>query len=139
MSLIAIAPYITRDEYACRCCGKLPPDFHDHRYPLAHSMLFEAFEIIREAYGEPIYISSGYRCPSHNKLIGGKPLSAHVFGLALDLQTGTATELVYQIIQREVPDLRVGKYNWGLHMDMAYLINPRASESWEKGVRWNGY
>ena len=132
-----IAPYITRAEYACRCCGELPPDV-DNTYPLAHSMLFEAFEIIREAYGKPIPISSGYRCPLHNTFIGGSYLSAHMFGMALDLKLGSERDYVLEIIEREIPDLRVGKYDWGLHIDTAYLINPRAKEAWKKKQRWTG-
>jgi len=133
-----IAKYITREEYQCRCCKLLPPDFTDNTYPLPHSMLFESFEIIREAYGEPIIISSGYRCPLHNTFVGGTYLSTHLFGMALDLKFDTTqeTECVYQIIEREVPDLRVGRYETYLHIDMGYLITPRASEHWIKGKRW---
>lgn len=131
-----IAPYITREEYQCRHCRKLPPDFDDHMHPMIYDILFGSFEVIREAYGKPIYISSGYRCPLHNSFIGGKPLSAHLFGLALDLKTGQDTEQVYQIIQTEVPDLRVGKYQTFLHIDIAYHISPRASTDWERGARW---
>jgi hypothetical protein len=136
MGFIMIAPFITREEYQCRCCGGLPPDV-GHTFPMAHEMLFESFEIIREAYGRPIYISSGYRCPLHNTFVGGKYLSTHLWGLALDLKTGQDTDHVYRIIDRELPDLRVGKYSNFLHMDVGYLIHPRATEAWEKGKRWN--
>ena len=44
---------------------------------------------IRELYGHPIYINSGYRCQKINKLVGGSPNSAHKKGLAVDLTTGT--------------------------------------------------
>jgi hypothetical protein len=57
--------------------------------------------------------------------------------MALDLSTGSDTDLVFEIIEREVPDLRVGHYESYLHIDMAYLINPRASEAWVKGKRWS--
>lgn len=40
----------------------------------------------RVAYGEPIYITSGYRCPALNKAVGGKPTSQHLRGEAADLQ-----------------------------------------------------
>lgn len=33
-----------------------------------------------------IHISSGYRCPSLNKAVGGSPTSAHCHGYAFDLQ-----------------------------------------------------
>lgn len=40
---------------------------------------------IREAWGEPIYISSGYRCAKLNKLVGGKDTSVHKIGYAADI------------------------------------------------------
>lgn len=41
---------------------------------------------LREFYGKPIKITSGYRCTELNKLVGGSPTSAHVIGYAADLQ-----------------------------------------------------
>lgn len=43
-------------------------------------------EPARVAYGEPIYITSGYRCPALNKAVGGKITSQHLRGEAADLQ-----------------------------------------------------
>lgn len=40
---------------------------------------------IREAYGAPIRVSSGYRSPRLNKAVGGVPDSQHLYGLAADL------------------------------------------------------
>lgn len=43
-------------------------------------------EPARAAFGSPIYITSGYRCPELNKAVGGKPTSQHLRGEAADLQ-----------------------------------------------------
>lgn len=40
---------------------------------------------LREMWGSPIIISSGYRCPELNKLVGGSKTSAHLIGYACDL------------------------------------------------------
>ena len=40
---------------------------------------------IRERYGHPIVISSGYRCKDLNKAVGGVKDSKHKTGLAVDL------------------------------------------------------
>lgn len=41
---------------------------------------------LREMYGKPIYISSGYRCPRLNKAVGGVAGSQHKTGQAADIQ-----------------------------------------------------
>ena len=40
---------------------------------------------VRAEYGKPIRVTSGYRCPQLNKLVGGVPTSAHLHGLAADV------------------------------------------------------
>lgn len=40
---------------------------------------------LREKWGSPIIINSGYRCPELNKLVGGVPTSAHLEGNAVDM------------------------------------------------------
>lgn len=44
---------------------------------------------IREQYGKPIYINSGYRCDELNALVGGVKDSKHRLGLAVDLRWDT--------------------------------------------------
>ena len=48
--------------------------------------LLEVLDGLREFYGKPIKITSGFRCTELNKLVGGSPTSAHVIGYAADLQ-----------------------------------------------------
>lgn len=43
------------------------------------------FQPLREAFGCPIYVSSGYRGPELNRAIGGSQRSQHMEGRALDL------------------------------------------------------
>ena len=45
----------------------------------------EVFDKVREHFGVPIYISSGYRSAALNKAIGGSSTSDHNLGRALDL------------------------------------------------------
>ena len=40
---------------------------------------------LREAYGRPIHVTSGYRCPRLNRLVGGSPNSQHMRGEAADI------------------------------------------------------
>lgn len=41
---------------------------------------------IREDWGSPIIVSSGYRCPELNKAVGGVKTSGHMYGFCADLQ-----------------------------------------------------
>ena len=41
---------------------------------------------IREDWGSPISVSSGYRCPELNKAVGGAKTSGHQYGFCADLQ-----------------------------------------------------
>lgn len=41
---------------------------------------------IRSDWGEPITVSSGYRCPELNSKIGGAKTSGHQYGFCADLQ-----------------------------------------------------
>ena len=47
---------------------------------------------LRELYGKPITINSGYRSPLVNKKIGGVPTSEHVKGMAADITAGSKEE-----------------------------------------------
>ena len=41
---------------------------------------------IREDWGGPIIVSSGYRCPELNRAVGGAKTSGHQYGYCADLQ-----------------------------------------------------
>lgn len=49
----------------------------------------EKLDAIREEYGLPLYITSGYRCPDLNSKIGGKETSQHLKGQAADINLGS--------------------------------------------------
>lgn len=59
-------------------------------------MLAEMLERIRSTVNAPIIVSSGYRCPELNALVGGATTSDHPQGHAADIiapRFGSATEL----------------------------------------------
>lgn len=45
----------------------------------------QVLEPLREHFGIPVVISSGYRCPQLNKAVGGVPNSQHLKGEAADI------------------------------------------------------
>lgn len=47
--------------------------------------LMEFLDGLRSAWGSPIKVTSGYRCPQLNKKVGGASTSAHLVGYAADI------------------------------------------------------
>ncbi|WP_289763614.1 D-Ala-D-Ala carboxypeptidase family metallohydrolase [Paramuribaculum intestinale] len=56
---------------------------------------------LREAWGKPITVTSGYRCATLNKAVGGVPTSMHLTGNAADITTGNEVDnrRLYQLAQ----------------------------------------
>lgn len=62
----------------------------DNTMPLLVRASAEAFvdgvlDPLREAFGAPLVVSSGYRCEALNRLVGGSPSSQHLLGTAADI------------------------------------------------------
>lgn len=60
-------------------------------------------DVIREKYGEPIYITSGYRTPKENFDVGGVATSQHLTGEACDF-TGRDIKKLWRIINELIDD-----------------------------------
>ena len=79
-------------------------------------------EVLRERYGEPIHINSGYRSPQLNRKIGGAATSNHLTGCAVDIRVaGMEQALRYATIlldysdesKQEFDELRIEKNRYG--------------------------
>ena len=66
------------------------PDFDE----VAHldELIGTILQPLREAWGKPLIISSGYRCPALNKAVGGADTSAHLYGYAADVQVARSKD-----------------------------------------------
>lgn len=138
-----ISEYITEEEYRCSHCRMLPVEFSWDNPDYAQKVMFDGFDIIREQWGGPLRITSGYRCATYNQLINGAPLSAHQFGVAVDIDCHNEAEVeeLAQLIESLFPDFRRGEYTIKgtfIHIDTAYLIQPKATLLWSEGRRWSG-
>ena len=69
-------------EFACKHCQQLPRGGMDTR-------LLDVLDKMRERLGEPLVVSSGYRCPTHNRNSGGASQSYHMKGMAADVYTNS--------------------------------------------------
>jgi hypothetical protein len=78
-----ISPNFAVHEFACHCGGRLP----GCQVVLIHYQLLRSLETQRRFFKHPVGVVDGYRCPEHNKAVGGVPDSEHELGLAADLST----------------------------------------------------
>ena len=76
-------------ELCCKCCGQLPPFARENIEALVENVL----DPLRERYGKPIIVNSGYRCPKHNKEVGGVAGSQHLRGEACDIRPSEPGDL----------------------------------------------
>lgn len=83
-------------------------------------LIAEVLDPLREAYGKPIRVTSGFRSPELNKAVGGSKTSDHMKGCAADIvgtpNTKGENKKLFELVQR-----------LGLSYDQ--LID-------EKGFRW---
>ena len=76
-------------------------------------------ELVRQALGKPIIITSGYRCPLLNARVGGVSTSAHTKGLAVDFHSayGTPKEICQRLIDAGVQfDKLIQEHNQWVHI-----------------------
>lgn len=74
--------------------------------------------LAREIAGIPFVITSGYRCPAHNKAVGGVAGSSHTTGYAADISAATG-EQKFKIVQALITAgfTRVGIAKSFIHVD----------------------
>ena len=60
---------------------------------------------LRDWYGKPVYVNSGYRCPQLNRAVGGAADSQHLKGEAADITAGSPAEnrRLFNYIMRYLP------------------------------------
>lgn len=76
----------------------------------------EVLQPIRDAWGRPVVISSGYRCPKLNAAVGGVKGSQHLLGQAADIKATNPADngKLFQCIKRlvETGKIQVGQLIW---------------------------
>lgn len=98
-----LAPSFTVREFRCR-------DGSD--VVMIDESLVVLLQCIREHFGKPITITSGYRTAAHNTAVGGAKSSQHLLGRAADIQVqGVSVEDVAAYAESLMPGWGgVGRY-----------------------------
>lgn len=80
--------------------------------------LIEFLNPLREAWGKPIVVNSGYRCKELNRIVGGVATSAHLTGNAVDIriQPGLKKFLIDYLKDKKF-DQCIDENNW-IHLGL---------------------
>lgn len=89
--------YFKKPEFECRCgCGSSEME----------EKLVKTADKVREHFGNPMTVSSGRRCATHNARVGGVSNSRHLSGKAMDFCIrGMSASMVLTYVQK-LPEIR---------------------------------
>lgn len=114
-------PNFSASEFYCKC-GEYCDGPSPHPNRTRH--LAWTLQRIRDEIGFPIRVNSAYRCPTHNKNIGGATHSKHLDGIAADIDVmGISSKQVADKVedlmaQGSIPNGGLGRYKTFTHVDI---------------------
>lgn len=114
-----LTEHFTETELACRCCGRL----------LVNSDLVNRLEALRQLIGRPVLVNSGFRCPEHNRAVGGAKNSYHLRSMAADIRSPGLSVSQLVSLAEQVGFTGIGTYQTlgFVHVDVRSV-----------NVRWQG-
>lgn len=117
---ITLSPHFNLSEFACPCCQKV----------MLHPLLLWKLVELRKIVERPVYITSGYRCSSYNRKIGGVANSYHLIGLAADIKVKDINLIGLLEICENVDFAGIGFYEKKhfLHLD----VRPTKRTRWRE-------
>lgn len=91
--------------------------------------LVEVLQKIREHFGKPVVLNSGFRTASYNKKVDGATYSQHQYGTAADIRiSGVTPKKIAEYAETLLPGKGgIGIYSTFVHVDVR-----------EVKSRWNG-
>lgn len=116
-----LSEHFSAAEFACK--GPSTDARHTFALHRPHPHLVRLLERIRAERGEPLRVVSGWRCPGHNRRVGGASASQHLYGLAADIPPGWVTPARARVLGA----IGVGvSGEWAVHVD----VRPGPPASW---------
>lgn len=106
-------------EFKCKDGHQVPERYLKNATELAKNL-----QVLRDSFKKPMKINSAYRTPKHNKRIGGKSNSQHLYAKAADIEVeGKNPATVKKRILKLIKDGKmkqggIGLYNTFVHYDI---------------------
>lgn len=90
------------------------------------ALVYNVLQPLRDHYGQPVKISSGYRCQALNKAVGGVTNSQHMRGQAADIKIlGVTPTHIADYIANHLPYDQVILYPTFVHVSYSIQANRR--------------
>jgi uncharacterized protein YcbK (DUF882 family) len=115
-----LSPHFLDTEFACNHCGKLPEN------GIAQELI-DLLERVREHFGTPVVVNSGYRCPTHNRNVKGASNSQHLLGTAADIRV---VDHPPSAVQAYLKSICVGKYGIGSYKTFTHVDVRKKPARW---------
>ena len=90
---------------------------------------------LRDTWGKPLHINSGYRCPELNKAIGGQTTSQHLKGEAADVSCDNPAELARVAVLLHLPYDQIILYPTFVHFSHRLHGEQRAQVLYNKSYK----
>lgn len=100
------------------------------------ALVEDILQPLRDAWGGPLFINSGYRCPELNKAAGGVATSQHVFGQACDVGCTDPYALAKLVKKMRLDFDQMGVYASFVHL--SYKRDGRNRGQIFYGKNWRG-
>ncbi len=128
--------HFTESELSCHgrdCCGGANETKQE---------LVDALEALRTEVGLPIQVDDAYRCPIHNKAVGGVPGSQHQMGIAADIKIKGMTAADMYKAALKIPafangGIGVAERQGYIHVDTRATIARWCYDSLGKSCAWD--
>lgn len=108
---IKLSEHFCSREFACHHCGQCKVNME----------LVIALEKLRKLVNVPIIITSGYRCPIHNKTVGGVKNSQHLFNNAVDVKIKGYSPMQVTKLAKQCGFIWIKAYPTFTHIDIRRL------------------
>ncbi len=116
-----VSKHFDRAEFRCKC-GMC-------EFEVVDVELLAVLEDLRDMTGKPVRITSGCRCPTYNKQVGGVWDSQHLKGIAADIVIdGYSPGKVHEYLNNKYH----GRYGLGSYTTFTHIDVRRRFARWAK-------
>ena len=114
------------EEFNCKDGSEMPNDVMINIIKLAKN-----FQVLRDAVGKTITITSGYRSPKYNLKIGGAKDSQHIKGTAADIKVkGMTPKEVAKVIEGLIANGKMTQGGIGIYPSWVHYDCRKIKARW---------